>query len=336
MLLVMGERMMIAEYQRLWQARKWMKKNEPFLQAWHAHLGYSLDLFKAFEKPVTTKLIAERYSYKEDLLERWVEVGLALGYLKGKQGKKIQSKKRMVTYLSKSSHQSVGILLKEMMELHIPTMLSYRHLMKGDEVSLLEEDIGHTVAETSGLLESVMFPKMTSVVKKEKVKRVLDVGCGHGGYLHRLHHKFPDVQLTGIEADAKVQKEAVEQAKGTDITLIHADFMNYIDQNQYDLVMMNNLFYYFSYQDRLKLFKRASKLLTKKGHLFIMSPLVRSKHGQRFATGFNSFMSAHEEMYPVPNEKELQSYAKKTGFTQVSCTPVIREGGWYVLLFKKK
>ena len=49
MLLVMGERMMIAEYQRLWQARKWMKKNEPFLQAWHAHLGYSLDLFKAFE-----------------------------------------------------------------------------------------------------------------------------------------------------------------------------------------------------------------------------------------------------------------------------------------------
>lgn len=102
----MGERNVIAEYQRLWQARKWMKKNEPFLQAWHAHLGYSLDLFKAFEKPVTAKLIAERYSYKEDLLERWVEVGLALGYLKGKQGKKIQSKKEwLLTCLKRVNNQ---------------------------------------------------------------------------------------------------------------------------------------------------------------------------------------------------------------------------------------
>ena len=332
----MGEKSVIAEYKRLWQARKWMKKNEPFLQVWHAHLGYSLDLFKAFEKPNDIHTIANRYLYKEDLLKRWVEVGLAIGHLKEKRGKKIQSKKTMVVYFSKTSNQSVGILLKEMMELHIPTLLTYRNLLQGDEIKILEEDIGHTVAETSGLLESVMFPKIAGVVKKQKVKRILDVGCGHGGYLHRLHKKFPDINLTGIEADPDVQKKALEKAKGTDISIIQADFMNYVDQDQYDLLMMNNLFYYFSFEDRLQLFKRAKQLLVKKGYLLIMSPLVSSKHGQRFASGFNSFMSAHEEMYPVPTEKELLSYAKQTGFIQLSCIPVIREGGWYVLVFKKK
>ncbi|MDQ0206179.1 class I SAM-dependent methyltransferase [Alkalicoccobacillus murimartini] len=332
----MGERKLLKEYKRLWQARKWMKKNEPFLQAWHAHLGYSLDLFKTFQVPNTPQMIAERYGYRLDLLERWVEVGVALGHLKEKRGGKVQAKKSMVTYLSKDSDQNVGVLLKEMMELHIPTMLTYRNLLQGTEVKILEEDIGYTVAETSGLLESVMFPKIADVVKKQKVKSVLDVGCGHGGYLHRLHQKFPDIKVNGIESNKEVQKLALKEAKGTNISIIEADFMNYVDQDQYDLLMMNNLLYYFTFEDRLRLFKRARKLLQPKGHLLIMSPLARSKHGQRFASGFNSFMSAHEDMYPVPTQKELTSYAKQSGFSLVTCTPVIREGGWYILVFKKK
>ncbi|WP_260682054.1 class I SAM-dependent methyltransferase [Alkalicoccobacillus porphyridii] len=327
---------MIVEYNRVRIARKWMKKNEPFLQVWHAHLGFSLHLFTAFQKPQTPNDVAEQYNYRLDLLERWIEVGVALGHLKKKRGNKLQSDRKMVKYFSDASNQSIGMLLKEMVELHIPTMLTYRHIVQGEKAAILEEDFGDIVAQTSGLLESVMCPKIEKIVKKHKIKSLLDVGCGHGGYLHRLNQKFSDMRLVGVETDEEVQKQAVLKAKNTDITIIHADFLQYTDESTYELIMMNNLFYYFSYEDRLKLFKRAESLLPSGGIFLIVTPLIRSRHGQRFATGFNSFMSAHEQMYPVPTEKELISYGKQAGFKRDQSIPVIREGGWYVLVFKKK
>lgn len=332
----MEENELITEIKRVKQARNWMKKNESFLQVWHAHLGFSLNLFTAFQKPRTTKDVASSYHYHLDLLERWVEVGVALGHLKKKRGARLQSAKQMVTYFSANSPQSIGMLLKEMVELHIPTMLTYKQLLQGEEVPLLDEDFGDIVAQTSGLLESVMAPKIESIVSKNKIKSILDVGCGHGGYLHRLQHKFPETRLVGIETDQDVQQQATKKAKHTNISIRHADFLQYVDHDRYELIMMNNLFYYFSHEDRLKLFQRAQKLLDAKGFLLIVTPLIQSRHGQRFATGFNSFMSAHEQMHPVPTEKELIAYGKKAGYRRVQTIPAIREGGWYVLVFKKK
>ncbi len=100
--------------------------------------------------------------------------------------------------------------------------------------------------------------------------------------------------------------------------------------------MMNNLLYYFSKEDRFKLFQKGNQLLNKKGTLILISPLVESKHGQAFASAFNSFMSAHEKMYPVPSEIELKEYGKQTNFQLQEITSVVKEGGWYMVVFKKK
>ncbi|ADC51830.1 hypothetical protein BpOF4_18955 [Alkalihalophilus pseudofirmus OF4] len=327
--------MQLTEYKKLWNARKWMKRNEPFLPTWHAHLGYSLDLFNHFKKGATVEEVAINNELNQDLLQRWVDVGIVLGHLKQKRKGIIKPKRSLVKYVSKDSDSSVGILIKEMMELHIPTMLSYRDLMQGKEVNFFETDYGDTVAQTSALLETIAFPKVLEVVKKEKIKSVFDVGCAYGGYLKRLHVKKPKLRLKGLEADEGVAKKAKEETENSNIDIVAGDIKQYESDEEFDLVMMNNLLYYFSKEDRAELFKKSSEIAGRKGTLIVISPLVQSKHGQAFASAFNSFMSAHENMYPVPSERELKQYAKAAGFKFKKTTPVVKEGGWYMMVFKK-
>ncbi|WP_100372938.1 class I SAM-dependent methyltransferase [Bacillus sp. FJAT-45037] len=327
--------MQVTEYRKLWNARKWMKRNEPFLPTWHAHLGYSLDLFTHFKKGETVQDVAKDHQLDEHLLQRWVDVGIVLGHLKQSRKGIIKPKRGLLKYISKDSHTSVGILIKEMMELHIPTMLSYRQRMQGQEVNLLEEDIGDTVAQTSALLETIAFPKVYDVVKKSRAKSVFDIGCGYGGYLTRLKAKNKRIKLVGLEADEGVAAKAKEDSEDTGIEVIQGDIKQYETEDSFDLVMMNNLLYYFPEDDRAKLFHKSSEIIGKKGNLVVISPLVQSKHGQAFASAFNSFMSAHDNMYPVPTEKELKTYAKKAGLKHKKTVAVIKEGGWYMMVFKK-
>ncbi|TWI59220.1 class I SAM-dependent methyltransferase [Halalkalibacter nanhaiisediminis] len=327
---------MLIEYMRLWNARKWMKRNEPFLPTWHAHLGYSLDLFTHFQKGALVEEVAQANELNQDLLQRWVEVGIVLGHLKEGRKGKVKAKKQLVKYVSKESPASVGILLKEMMELHIPTMLSYKDLMQGKDINFFETDYGDTVAQTSALLETLAFPKISEYIKKLHARSVFDIGCGYGGYLKRLHVKFPKIELSGLEVDEEVAKKAQKDVESTLISIVQGDIHTYDVNKSYDVVMMNNLLYYFSEEDRFKLFQKANQCLNRKGFLIIISPLVESKHGQAFASAFNSFMSAHEKMYPVPSKSELEEYARQTKFQLKDVIPVVKEGGWYMLAFKKK
>lgn len=327
---------MITEYLRLWNARKWMKRNEPFLPTWHAHLGYSLDLFRHFSKGASVEEVAGRHNWNQDLLQRWVDVGIVLGHLKEKRNGKIKPKRHLVKYVSKESPDSVGILIKEMMELHIPTMLSYRDLIQGKEVTFFEENYSDTVARTSALLETIAFPKVASWVKKEKADSLFDIGTGYGGYLRRLKQINRALTLYGIEVDETVASKVQEELEDTGITIIAGDIHEYETKMTFQMVMMNNLLYYFSQEERQKLFVKANQLLDRNGTLLIISPLVHSKHGQAFASAFNSFMSAHEKMHPVPSARELTEYGRKAKFRLKQVTPIIKEGGWYLLVFKKR
>lgn len=326
---------MIKEYLKVWNARKWMKQTEPFLQTWHAHLGYSLNLFQHFKKKATVEQVARDHQLDEVLLNRWVEVGLAVGHLNRKRGNKYKTERNMITYLTKESEQSVGVLLEEMFELHIPTLMSYRDLIQKEEKKKVP-GMADMVAETSSLLETLTLPKVASVLKKHRVASVLDVGCGYGGYLKKLANKFPKVQFDGIEVDQEVCTRAAESNHYQNVKIEQGDFYELEPEKPYQAVMLNNILYYFSASERLTMIKRASAIMKKNGVLILISPIANGKHGKRFASAFNSFMSAHEDMHPLPTKKEIIRSCKQAGLELKEEKPVVREGGWYMLTFQKK
>ncbi len=328
------------EIKKIWRARKWMKSNEPFLYAWHAHVGYVHDLFDEFESGTTVSAVATKRDMNELLLTRWAEVGVAIGHLKNEKDGKIRSKKHMVESISKSSEHSVGILLKEMMELHIPILLSYPNLLSKDQPARYEdEDYGGTVAATSSFIERFAFPKIYQAIKTTNAQSVIDFGSGYAGYLSRIGAKLEDMKLVGIEKNRSVCLDAeanIHFPLKSPLHLYPDDMMTWKwDGAPFDMAMMNNLLYYFAPEDRLKLFQKANEVTGEAGQLIIITPMHESKHGQAFSAAFNSFMSAHDNLYPLPSRDEMDDLATKTGFKLKQIKPVVKEGAWYFLRFQK-
>ncbi len=242
----------------------------------------------------------------------------------------------MITYLTKESKQSVGILLEEMFELHIPTLMSYRDLIQKNDKEKVP-GMADMVAETSSLLETLTLPKVASVLKKHRITSVLDVGCGYGGYLKKLADKFPKVQFDGIEVDQEVCSRAVESNHFQNVKIEQGDFYEIQPQKPYQAVMLNNILYYFSATERLAMIKRASAVMKKNGVLILISPLANGKHGKRFASAFNSFMSAHEDMHPLPSKKKkLSASANRLGLNYRARSPLFAKVVGICLRFRRK
>jgi SAM-dependent methyltransferase len=329
---------MISELAKIWRARTWMKKNVPFLYSWHAYVGYELELFESFKKPASIQQVALAKNVEMDLLEQWVEVGITLKHLKRVSKNRIKLKNGWKLPSSKKEDFSSGVLLKEMMELHIPALLSYPSLLRNQTKQHFNSDLhGSTVAKTSILLERFAFPKLQRVLKKFKVNSVLDLGCGNGGYIRRLADRYPKNRMVGIEIHEGVAKEAREALKSYDnIEILNRDLHEYEPDQAFDLIMANNLFHYIDPSGRLQFFEKAAEWLEKKGQFFVLTPMQKSKHGKQFSSVFNSFFMTFQNLYPIPSQKEMKTLAKKTGFKVISIDPIVKEGGWYALCFKKK
>lgn len=329
------------EWMKLLKARKWMKSNEPFLYAWHAYVGYELDLFDHFQNGNTVEAVAVENNMDTALLRRWTEVGVAVGHLKGDPSGHITSVEKIRKYTSKRSPYSVGALLKEMMELHIPILLEYPHLLnRKDKMQYEEKDFAATVAETSTFIERFAFPKMYKWMKKNRVKSMVDLGCGHAGYIARLSSKNKKLDLHGVELNQEVCDEAaarLSRVKNKNATIHQGDLTNWEwDGKPFDMVMMNNVLYYFSPTERRALFQKARELTGKKGTLVIISPLREPQHGHAFSAAFNSFMSAHDNLFALPSKEEICKHASENGYKLKKMAPVVKEGAWYFMAFKKK
>ncbi|MGF2615055.1 class I SAM-dependent methyltransferase [Rossellomorea vietnamensis] len=328
---------MIREYIRVWRARGWMKQNMPFLRSWHAYVGYELDLFKSFNKPASIKKVAAERELEYDLLKQWVEVGIILKHFKRMSAEKVKTIKKWKLPKSKSNRFSSGIILKEMMELHIPSLLAYPELLRNQSKQHFDSTVhGPTVAKTSSLLEQLAYPKIEKVMKKYKVDSIIDVGCGEAGYLRKLSKKFPDKKMVGVEVNEEVADNARNAVKEHgNIEILNKDINEYQPESKYKLVMANNLLHYIEPGDRTGFFQNAAQWIKKNGVLSIITPIQKPKHGKEFSSAFNSFFMTFDNLYPVPTEKDLKSFAKESGLKMVSIDPIIKEGGWYIAVFKK-
>jgi len=155
---------------KMFKARMYMKRNEPFLYSWHAYVGYELELVKAFERPMAKYDVADAYGLDENLREQGGALGVSIGHLKeaGRGRHKLANSWKLP---KPKGDNSSGVLLKEMMELHIPTLLSYPEMMRNsNRLHFDEERHAGTVAETSRLREVLAMPKMSKRIREYNIR----------------------------------------------------------------------------------------------------------------------------------------------------------------------
>lgn len=322
---------------KMFKARMYMKRNEPFLYSWHAYVGYELDLFKAFERPVTRFDVADALQLDEELLGQWVSVGVSIGHLKQMERNRYKTWNAWKLPKAKGNNSS-GILLKEMMELHIPTLLHYPEMMrKKNRLHFDEEKHAPTVAETSRLLEVLAFPKMAKRIKEEQFRTVLDIGCGEAGYIKKLAGRFPDIHFKGVEISPAVTESARKlTAELPNIRVENADLWQYRSDERLDMVMMNNVIHYIDLEKREALFMELADWINPDGVLSVVTPIAGRSDDPPFANVFNSFFSSFDNLYRLPTREELAEWGGAAGLEMLGIQTVIKEGGWYIVEYRKK
>ncbi|AQQ52485.1 class I SAM-dependent methyltransferase [Planococcus lenghuensis] len=322
---------------KMLRARKYMKRNEPFLASWHAYIGYEMGLFTAFERPFTVEDVADAYGIDEVLLEQWVKVGLSIGHLKEAGRNRYRLKNRWKLPKPKGQNSS-GIILKEMMELHIPALLSYPDIMRGGERNHFDERRhADMVAETSRLLEVAAIGKVARQLRDLKTGTVLDLGCGEGGYIKMLAKRFPQIQFIGVEVSDSVAATAREvNAEQPNVEIVCSDLWDFEPDGDADVILMNNVLHYIPLDQRAKLFGRLSDWLNDNGVLAIVTPIAGHADSPPFAHAFNSFFLSFDNLYRLPAEDELKRWGVEAGFDFLGFQTVVKEGSWYIAQYRKE
>lgn len=98
----------------------------------------------------------------------------------------------------------------------------------------------------------------------DKIKKVVDVGCGNGGVLHFINKQFPIWEMHGITAPCDEEK-MIEGIKAT-----YKDFENNIFEEKYDLAIMCHVIEHFL--NPAQALTKINKMLNKDGLLYIEVP----------------------------------------------------------------
>ncbi len=330
---------MLKDLLMVWQARSWMKRNESFLPTWHVYVGYKLDLFQRFAYGSPVQQVIDIGGYEPGLIKNWVDVGIELGHLKWRKGQ-VYAKKQMLQYFTQQSPYTIGELIKEMIEMHMPALMRYPDILMGKERNTYQGDLyGKTVASTSELIAKRALPFVHKGIKHAPGTRILDIGCGNGCYLLQLAKKLEKGPLVGIDINQTVIEQAkreVEKQQFKHVHFYHQSLETYMEQaEKQDVILMNNVLHYFHPEARSALMQSAAPLLNPGGRLIIITPLYLEKVGRRFSLAFNAYMSSHQNLYGLPQRADLLTMAEHYKMRLMRIKPIVSEGSWYCLVFEK-
>ncbi len=123
--------------------------------------------------------------------------------------------------------------------------------------------------------------------------RIVDVGCGFGGTLASLNDRFSDLELVGVNIDARQldrASEMVQANNGNSINFVKADASCIpLADDSFDVVLAVESVFHF---DRRGFFAEADRLLDHGGNL-TLSDFVPSERAAEYLDAFD--VSADEE-----------------------------------------
>ena len=155
-----------------------------------------------------------------------------------------------------------------------------------------------------------------------KNKKILDFGCGWGGFLKKI---IKAKSLTGVE----LRKECIFYIKKNIKKIIVSDNLNNLNE-KYDIITMFHVLEHIPYQ--IETLKELKKKLTKNGKIIIEVPsandlLLKLKEFKKF-----TFWSEHLILH---TENSLRKILKVSGFKKISIKYYQRYNfsnhlGWFI------
>ncbi len=256
-------------------ARLW-RYSVGFYGVWIAHIGRQMRLFEYLDaSPMTIEELISSTRLYPAAVRAWCSAAQTYRLIMAKNGK-LQMKKQMKRILvDKTSPDYLGGQF---------SYLALRSLEYGAFDELFRS--GKTTKTMSSTLNAVQqatdwdhYAFLAAARRHKKLHqllsagcRLLDVGCGTGSMLAKIHKEYPKSSLVGIDPSVKAVAMARKMARGKPITLIKAPSESMKFTNEFEIVFLGESLY--TMKDKERVLSNCWRALKNHGTIAIMEGLL--------------------------------------------------------------
>ena len=236
-----------ADFERLW------RYSVAFYGVWVAHIGRRMRLFDHLDnKPMSIEELITSSKLYPAAVRAWCSAAEAYRLVVAKNGKFQMDKKLRDILINKASPDYLGGQF---------SYLALRSLEYGAFEELFRSGkIRKTTSSLNAVQEATEWDHYAFLAAVRRYKKlhqmlstgckVLDVGCGTGGMLVKIHKEYPKSSLVGIEPSAKALAMARRIATGKPITFIKASGESMKFANEFDIVFLGESLYMMKDKER--------------------------------------------------------------------------------------
>jgi ubiquinone/menaquinone biosynthesis C-methylase UbiE len=253
-----------------------------FNAVWVVHLGKQNNLFRLIAssgRPVSPQVLARKAHMFAPAVKAWCSAAVCLGYLAEKNGRVV---------LPKGVKE---LVLDEQSPYYVAGQFTYSALRSLEYGSFGDLFLSGKAKPPSSANTIKAFEEVTSwdhyaflgAIKTGDKKlhkmllkgcKILDVGCGAGRFMQRVHAAYPKSEFTGIDPYADEIKGA---KKEMDVTILRAGGETMDFQQQFDLVYLGESLYLM--HDKQQALKNCYRALKKGGSVAILEGLLTEAKG---------------------------------------------------------
>ncbi|MDQ3718080.1 MAG: class I SAM-dependent methyltransferase [Thermoproteota archaeon] len=259
-----------ADFARLW------RYSVGFYGVWIAHIGKQMMLFdRLATKPMSIEELVTSTKFYPAAVKAWCSAAQAYRFVTAKNGKLQMDKKMRPILINKASPDYLG------------GQFSYLAL-RSIKYGAFEELFRHgKVRKTTSTMNAVQeatdwdhYAFLAAARRHKKLHqmlsagcKVLDVGCGTGSMLAKIHKMYPKSSLIGIDRSSKALAMACQIAHGNPaITLMKMPSESMKFANEFDIVFLGESLYMM--KDKGTVLFNCWRALRNCGTIAIMEGLV--------------------------------------------------------------
>lgn len=176
---------------------------------------------------------------------------------------------------------------------------------------------------------------------------VLDLGCGYGNYIEAMQECYPHTHITGLEINPRVCEITGNKYKNNDhVIILNRNFFAFEPIGKYDIILMNYVFFYFDYHEKIKLMNKAREILDDDGSVIMcqyfsgietlkrrmaklqndygVSRRIEMYYGDKILYANTLWNDAVDTFAEAVRWNELLDITRKTGWYIESITPADR------------
>ncbi len=282
------------------------------------HAGIETGLFGLLSEPATPGELALRANIQDtELLSSLLELGRSLGELSCSKGTY-----RLKGPMSKALAHNVPLreLVRETVRYHGDVARRIGEYLAGGTKGDYLKEFGGVIAESSRLTEPLIRAFIYHTVKKSASLSILEIGCGAGEYLKYYVDINRDNGGVAIEIDPSAagiaQGKLKEHGIEGNFRVMQGNILddNTLKEDSFDLVTSYSNVYYFSDDDRMRVFRKIHGLL-KSGGRFMLASAFKSR--SLSSAYYDLVFTATRGLYPLPDLKVIVGELKQCGFSRV-------------------